>query len=47
MDFANDKALLVVLTAFFFQTDLREFFFDFEVRFFGTAIIKIVKIQIV
>ena len=39
-DLPTDKALLAWLSVFFFQTDLRRFFFVFEVRFFGTAIIN-------
>ena len=38
-DFAKDKAFWAVLSAFRFHVAFREFFFDFEVRFLGTAII--------
>jgi len=37
-DFDKDKAFCADLSAFLFQVALREFFFDFEVRFLGTAI---------
>jgi hypothetical protein len=45
-DFDKDKAFCVNLLAFLFQVALREFFFDFEVRFLGTAIIffKVLKL---
>ena len=39
-DLANDKDFCAALSAFFFQVALREFFFDFDVRFLGTAIIS-------
>lgn len=38
MDWANEKAFNAVQYPFFFQKFLRIFFFDIEVRFFGTAI---------
>ena len=38
MDCANEKAFNAVQYPFFFQKVLRIFFFDTEVRFFGTAI---------
>jgi len=39
MDFANDKDFCADFTAFLFQLALRLFFFAFDVRFLGTAII--------
>lgn len=38
MDCANEKAFNAVQYPFFFQKVFRIFFFDIEVRFFGTAI---------
>jgi len=43
-DLDKDKAFCADLSAFFFQVALREFFFDFEVRFLGTAIILFFKV---
>ena len=40
-DFAKDKAFSACLLAFFFQFAFRAFFFALDVRFLGTAIIKI------
>jgi len=37
-DLARDKDFWAALSAFFFQTLLRVFFFAFDVRFLGTAI---------
>ena len=37
-DLPNESAFKACLFVLFFQTDLRMFFFVFEVRFFGTAI---------
>ena len=37
-DLPNEIAFKACLFVLFFQTDLRIFFFVFEVRFFGTAI---------
>lgn len=39
-DFANEKAFNTAQYPFFFQKFFRIRFFDLEVRFFGTAIIK-------
>ena len=38
MDSANEKAFNPAVYPFFFQKFLRIFFFDIEVRFFGTGI---------
>ena len=46
-DFANEKAFNTAQYPFFFQIFFRIRFFDLEVRFFGTAIIKKLFIVIV
>jgi len=43
-DLDKDNAFWANLSAFLFQVALREFFFDFEVRFLGTAIIFFFKV---
>ena len=44
-DFPKDKAFKACWFVLFFQTDLRMFFFIFEVRFLGTAIIFLLFIK--
>ena len=47
IDFANDKDFCADFAAFLFQLALRLFFFAFDVRFLGTAMILLCLFQIV
>ena len=42
IDFAKDKDFFTSLLGILFQFALRVFFFDFEVRFLGTAIFNLI-----